>query len=261
MTGITPLASDRYHTADGARSSLRAIAPSLFFYMDMVQIVFSASRAAKRGRYGTPEWAASSVGILRALERVGCRVTAEGIGNIARLDSPCVFIGNHMSTLETFVLPCLIAPFREVTFVVKQSLVEYPVFKHVMRSRDPVTVGRVNPREDLRAVLEEGCDRIRRGISVIVFPQTTRRVDLDPAQFNSIGIKLAKKAGVPVIPLALKTDAWGNGTAFKDFGKIRPERPVRFSFGEALTVQGNGAAEHDAVIDFVSGRLRAWSGD
>jgi 1-acyl-sn-glycerol-3-phosphate acyltransferase len=40
-----------------------------------------------------------------------------------------------MSTLETFVLPYLIAPHRPMTFVVKKSLVEYPVFKHVMRAR------------------------------------------------------------------------------------------------------------------------------
>jgi len=37
------------------------------------------------------------------------------------LPSACVFIGNHMSILETFVLPCLIQPHRDVTFVVKES--------------------------------------------------------------------------------------------------------------------------------------------
>lgn len=36
---------------------------------------------------------------------------------------PVVFVSNHMSTLETFVFPCIIAPVMKVTFVVKDSLV------------------------------------------------------------------------------------------------------------------------------------------
>jgi len=38
-----------------------------------------------------------------------------------------------------------------------------------------------------------------------------RTVAFDPALFTSIGVKLAQRAGVPVVPLALLTDAWGNG--------------------------------------------------
>ena len=49
--------------------------------------------------------------------------------NIARDPAPVVFIGNHMSTLETMVLPGLIAPHREVTFVVKESLVKPSAFR------------------------------------------------------------------------------------------------------------------------------------
>jgi hypothetical protein len=35
-----------------------------------------------------------------------------------------------------------------------KSLVDFLIFKHIMRSRDSITVGRTNPRDDLSAVLE-----------------------------------------------------------------------------------------------------------
>ena len=96
---------------------------------------------------------------------------------------------------------------------------------------------------------------------MIVFPQTTRRPVFDPAQFNSIGVKLARRAGVPVIPLAVKTDAWGLGWPLKDLGKIDPSRTVRFSFGDPLTVTGTGKEEHEEVVRFITDKLDSWSGE
>ena len=233
--------------------------PSLGFYRRMAAIVFRASSLAKRGRYGDIEWSESSFAIMKALEHVGVVFEVTGADHFINLEVPCVFIGNHMSALETFVLPCIIEPFKDVTFVVKQSLIDYPVFRHVMRSRYPIVVSRTNPREDLKAVLEGGTERLKAGRSVIIFPQTTRTPAFDPAEFNTIGIKLAKKAGVPVIPIALKTYAWGNGKHLKDFGRIDPSQKVWFAFGEPLAITGNGAAEHRKIIGFISTSLKAWN--
>ena len=163
-----------------------------------------------------------------------------------------------MSTLETFILPTLIAPFKDTTFVVKQSLVDYPVFKHIMRTRDPITVGRTNPREDLKAVLEGGAARLQAGMSVIIFPQTTRTSVFDPEQFNTIGVKLAKKAGVPIVPIALKTDAWGNGALLKDYGRIDPSKKVYFAFGKPLQIKDRGTEEQHKIVEFIAGKLKKW---
>ena len=175
------------------------------------------------------------------------------------LESSCVFVSNHMSILETFVLPCLIQPYRDVTFVVKESLLSFPFFKHVMRNRNPIVVGRANPREDLRTVLEEGQNRLDANISVIIFPQTTRSNNFDAKQFNSLGVKLAKRSNVPVIPVALKTDAWGVGHRFKDFGKIRPAKSVHIAFGDQMLVQGSGKEEHKFIVDFIAEKLDSYS--
>ena len=249
-----------YRTPSAKPSLAARLAPSLLFYGDILSIVFRASRRAKRGAYGDAEWAASSMETLRALERVGGSIEVTGTDLFRSLDGPCVFIGNHMSTLETFVLPILIQPFKRVTFVVKQSLVDYPVFKYVMRSRDPITVGRVNPREDLKAVLEGGEAKLRSGTSLVIFPQTTRSDSFDPVHFNTIGVKLAKRAGVPVVPVALLTDAWGNGSILKDFGRVDPSKQVHFAFGDPMTIQGRGDEEHQKIVDFITARLNEWGG-
>jgi 1-acyl-sn-glycerol-3-phosphate acyltransferase len=232
--------------------------PVFTFYPQAFRIVWINGRRALKGCYDGRDWANSSLDILHALENVGVRFGITGMDNIRRHEGPVVFIGNHMSTLETFVLPCIIQPVKEATFIVKQALVTMPVFGPVMRSRDPVVVGRVNPREDLRTVLEEGSKKLAAGRSIVVFPQSTRSLDFKPDEFNTLGIKLALKAGVPVVPIALKTDAWGVGKIMKDFGRIDRNKKVHFAFGSPMEIKGRGAEEHRDIIAFIQENLARW---
>lgn len=229
--------------------------PTPVFYLKLLKIVREAGRKARRGEYTGEDWIRSSRRTLEALESVGVRVTIEGTGNFTSLNSPCVFAGNHMSVLETFVLPSIIQPHREVTFVVKEELLGYPAFGPVLASRNPIAVSRKDPRKDLKTVLGEGAKRLGAGISLIVFPQNTRMTVFDPARFNSLGVKLARRAGVPVVPFALRTDAWGTGRRLRDFGKISPEIPVRFSFGEPIPVRDGEKTAQGELVGFISRRL------
>jgi 1-acyl-sn-glycerol-3-phosphate acyltransferase len=249
---------DSYHSPDQPTPWLARRYPPLVFYAKIAVIIYKASRLAKKGLYTNEQWIKSSIDVIKALESVGGRFEFQNLAVLRQLESPCVFVGNHMSILETFVLPSLIRPYRAVTFVIKESLIAYPFFKHVMRSRNPIVVGRANPREDLRTVLEEGQNRLNDNISVVIFPQTTRSVSFEPSKFNSLGVKLAKRGKVPVVPVALKTDAWGIGSKFKDIGEIRPDKTVHICFGEPLPVQGSGKEEHKIVMDFISNNLDAW---
>src|SRR5690606_6922971 len=140
---------------------------------------------AKRGRYDDAQWIASSLATGRAVEKVGGQITIENTAAIAKLPGPAVIVGNHMSTLETFLLACVVFPYRPLTFVVKRQWITTPVFGHVMRSRNPIVVGRENPRDDLRVMLEEGEARLRAGMTVAVFPQRTRSATWRPDEFNS----------------------------------------------------------------------------
>lgn len=242
---------NRYQSPEQPAPWLARSNPTAVFYSKALMIVLQASRLSKKGTYTNDCWIQSSLNTIKALESVGGRFDIQNLDVLRKLESACVFVSNHMSVLETFVLPCLIQPYRDVTFVIKESLLSFPFFKHVMRSRNPIVVGRANPREDLRTVLEEGHNRLNANISVVIFPQTTRSIDFDPQKFNSLGVKLAKRSEVPVIPVALKTDAWGIGRRFKDLGKIRPAKSVRITFGDPMMVRGSGKEAHKFIVDFI----------
>jgi 1-acyl-sn-glycerol-3-phosphate acyltransferase len=247
-----------YHSRNAPVGAFARHFPTVALYWRFLPVVFRASAKAKKHLYDGAAWCRSSFNTMRALEKVGCRFDITGLQHIARLSAPCVVVANHMSILETTILPALMRPHGKMTFVIKQSLLEYPVFKHVMHSRRPIVVNRVNPRQDLKTVLQGGLDRLRRGISIVVFPQTTRTQSFEPASFNSIGVKLALKANAPVVPLALDTAAWNNGKWIKEFGKIDPRRMIRFSFGPPMTAQGRGSSQHKAVLDYIKTKLDGW---
>ncbi len=251
-----------YHTPERKIGPLSRLFPSLSFYSRLIEIVWRDSRKVKQGIYDSAAWQDGSGRTIKALEMSGCRLDVTGMGNLKGIDRPCIFIGNHMSSLETFALPSLIMPHGfDLSYVVKRSLVDYPVFGDLVRARDPVVVDRVNPREDLKTVMEEGARRLEQGRSLVIFPQHTRSVDFDPKQFNSIGIKLAKRTGAIVVPVALLTWAWSAGKMIKDFGPIVPSRTVHFAFGEPMEVAGKGQEEQKRIVDFIQKNLDKWRGD
>ena len=92
---------------------------------------------------------------------------------------------------------------------------------------------------------------LKKGISIIIFPQSTRSLEFKPEDFNSLGVKLAKKAGVEVVPVAIRTDYWGNGKWIKELGPIDRHKPINIKFGEPFGIQGNGKEENQKIIDFI----------
>jgi 1-acyl-sn-glycerol-3-phosphate acyltransferase len=83
-------------------------------------------------------------------------------------------------------------------------------------------------------------------------------VVFDSKKFNTLGVKLAKRCNVPVVPFALKTDAWGLGRRLKDFGRICPEKTVHIHFGAPMKIQGSGKEEHNIVVEFIEKNLAGW---
>ena len=231
--------------------------PSLRFYISLAGIMYRAGRIASAGNYDAARWVYDSFLVGRLLERIGVPITIEGVEHLD-LEGPCVFEANHMSTLETFFLPCIIQPRKDVTFVVKKSLLEYPCLGPVLASREPLALGRSNPREDLAVVLEGGMKHLSAGRSIIIFSQGSRKPEVKPEDFNSLGVKLARKANVPVIPIALKTDAWGEGSLIKAMGWIKPALPVHVRFGAPVEIHGPGKEEHASIVNFIKSSFDEW---
>lgn len=256
--------SDDYHTPQKDTLSIIAkmrLDSGFYFTFKYALIVLRTRKEAIRKVYDTKAWTDSSFEILRFIENAGGIFHITGMENITRPQGSVLFISNHMSTLETMILPSIIGPHKELTFVVKESLVKHPLFGDVMRSRNPIVVGRNDPRKDLEAVMNGGVDLLHNGISIVIFPQSTRSVEFKPEEFNSLGVKLAKKAGVEVVPIALKTDFWGNGKLIKELGPLDHNKQIHIKFGEPMKVSGNGKEENQRIIDFIQSSLKEWNAE
>lgn len=254
---------DSYHTMENTPRFFldRLILNTrLFFMCKYCSIVLKSRGIAVKGHYDTEAWVSSSYEVFKLIEGCGGRFHITGLENLHKCKGPVVFISNHMSTLETMVFPCLIAPFMNVTYVVKDSLVEHPFFGPIMRARNPIVVSRKDSRADLQIVMKKGQELLADGVSIIVFPQNTRTVEFVPKEFNSLGVKLASKAKVQVVPIAIKTDFWENGKYLKDLGPINRSRPIHMAFGEPLSITGLGKEENKLVIEFISNHLDKWNG-
>lgn len=252
-----------YHTPANQKRKIGDIlsfGTSIYFNFHFLRVVLRNRKMALRGDYDTKQWAKSSHDILKFLEHCSGKFHIEGFEHVdAVKDEPVVFISNHMGTLETMVFPCLIAPVKEVVFVVKESLTQNKIFGPIMRARTPIAVGRNDSRQDLMKVMSEGKEFLSKGTSIIIFPQATRTVEFSPEKFNSLGIKLAQKNKVKVIPMAIKTDFWANGKKAKDLGHLKRNEPIHIKFGEPLSVTGNGKEQHQYCIDFIQKHLKKWN--
>lgn len=234
---------------------------TFIFYARIALAFLKEGLAGRRGTITHERWLRASLSCVKAVESAGGRLNVSGLEGLASHKGPLVLIANHMSILETVILPSLILPYNDVTFIIKDELRHYPVIGWVMQALDFIAVHRQNPREDLKVVLNEGQRRIQNGCSVVVFPQATRSTMFDVKAFNTLGVKLARKSGVPVIPVALKTDFHGTGRWLKDIGPIHSEKPIYFKFGNPLPVIGSGQTTHQNVVEFITENLKSWGAE
>ncbi len=230
------------------------------YYIRLLYTLFHASFPARRGSLDNAKWAMYSYRVLRVVESVGGNVNIAGLESVSDQQGPVVYIGNHMSLAETLILPGIALAFNRVNFVIKEELRHYPVLGSIFRALGLIAVSRKNPREDFKVVLREGHKFISNGGSVIIFPQATRSVEFDVQAFNTLGVKLASRAGVPVVPVAIKTDFHGNGKLIKDMGPLDLSKMLYFKFGEPMAVAGKGREAHQYVVEFISENLKAWGG-
>ena len=208
----------------------------------------------------TELWARCCFKTVQKSEKFGIKVTADGWENRNGYKGPVVYLCNHMSTLETIMLPPVLLTYGPFNVFVKASLSRLPALKRAAAHMGLIPLGRRSPREDLMQVFNEGVARIREGSSVLIFPQGSREKVFSRKLYSSIGAKLAEKAGVPVIPIAVKTDCEptrpdGKGW-LKDFGTVDPKKEIRLRCGPPIA--GTAKEMHQKVFDWIKAQLEEW---
>lgn len=259
---FNPFPGDSYDTPEDTKRALgdRLLLGSRFsFYFRNFYIFAKSGKEARHESFTGEPQTRNSLENFRLVEKCGGRIHLSGLNNIDSANRSAVIIGNHMSLLETAVMHAFLRPRTDFCFVIKKSLLDVPFFGNIMRRLDCIAVSRTNPRDDFKTVMEEGKKQLDANRSVVVFPQSTRSAVFDESLFNTIGVKLARYANAPIIPMALRTDFLESGKLIKDMGPVRRERPVHFTFGEVIrNVSGSGREEQQKIVDFIKGNLREW---
>ena len=249
----------RYSSAaDGGEPAVFAGRFDAYFYQGLASVVWHCSARARRGELDSYWWGYWSMEMIRLIERCGGQVEIDMPATEMQAGKPFVVAANHMSLLETTILPAVLLPLGPLAVVVKDSLLEYPVFRHTMRATRPISVGRKDPRSDLKTVLQDGSAALQEGRNVLIFPQATRDAVFRPAVFNSLGAKLAERNKRPLVPMALKTDFMGLGRIFKDIGRLDRSQTVRLSCSAPLPPEQGHRAVHAAAKAGISAMLGEW---
>lgn len=230
------------------------------FFSRFIRQVFRVRKNVLKGK-GLDYVYENSAIVIRMCEEFGARIHIEGIDNLRNAPGAVVIAANHQSTLETLMLPSVLGSFMPHTYVVKKSLSDGFIFGPIMKLFGPIGLerNRKEPRADLDKVMKVGGEALANGKSVVIFPQGTRCMNFDPAGFNSIAVKLAKRAGVSVIPCAVKTDFWENGRVVSTVGNLWPERTVHLAFGEAVAIEGAGKKEQARIVEFIEKKYKGWT--
>ena len=141
----------------------------------------------------------------RGLARVSrwCRWGCRRLGLQVHVDGTppnehCLYIANHRTYLDIPVLTSVLG----ATFLGRGDVAGWPLIGSIARLTDAVLVRRDDTRDRGRAAM-----RIARRLettSVVVFAEGTTTGDRLPGNFHTGIFRLARRLGVPVVPVSLR---------------------------------------------------------
>src|SRR5919106_736279 len=122
-----------------------------------------------------------------------------------------VFVSNHRSYLDTATL--FVYTGRRIGLLAKKELLKVPVLGVGMGFVNVMAIDRTN-RESAIRTTEAAAQRIKSGVSFAVFVEGTRAKPGELLPFKKGAFYMARQAGVPVVPVAIKNSdvLMGKGT-------------------------------------------------
>ena len=150
---------------------------------------------------------------------VSCRIKVEVIGQENLPTEPCVIVSNHQGQWETYSMQYL---FHPMCTLLKKELLYIPLWGWAMKMLNPIAINRSKPKEAILQTLEEGSNRLKNGMYVLLFPEGTRVKAGMVGKYARSSFELAKRNGVMVLPLCHNSgDCWPAHKFIKNPGKIK----------------------------------------
>ncbi|MCP4678449.1 MAG: 1-acyl-sn-glycerol-3-phosphate acyltransferase [Deltaproteobacteria bacterium] len=144
---------------------------------------------------------------------------------------PYVICSNHQSQID---IPLLVAALPTgIRFLAKRVLFYIPIFGWMLAIARFIPVDRGNIVKARRSIIK-GAKRIKKGPSLLVFPEGTRTCDGEVHPFKSGAFIMGIQASVPVMPVAIR------GTyniISKHHMKVRPGA-VEIIIGKPISTEG-----------------------
>jgi 1-acyl-sn-glycerol-3-phosphate acyltransferase len=133
-----------------------------------------------------------------------------------------VIISNHQSILDILLVNCLRYRFKWVS---KIENLKMPVLGWYLRMADYIIINRGN-QESKEEMMERSFQCLKRGTSIMMFPEGTRSVDKEIGFFKRGAFQLAIQANKPILPVLL------DGS-----GGVLPKHGFIFSTGHEIRIK------------------------
>lgn len=148
----------------------------------------------------------------------GVRVKVKGL-ELLDPKQPYVFVSNHRSYLDTAAM--FVFTGRRIGLLAKKELLKVPVLGVGMGFVNVMAIDRTN-RESAIRTTEAAAQRIQSGVSFAVFVEGTRAMPGELLPFKKGAFYMARQAGVPVVPVAIRNSdvLMGKGTGEARAGTI-----------------------------------------
>jgi len=163
----------------------------------------------------------------------GIRYTIEGKENIP--DEACVVVANHQSSWETFFLQ---PHFYPQSVAIKKELFYIPFMGLIMRACKPIIIDRSKKQNALKQLLQQGKERIKEGINVLIFPEGTRVKPGERKEHFAGGSMMAIQSGAPILPVVHNAALYWPKGSFKKFPGT-----ITVKIAKAIPTEGRNAKE------------------
>ncbi|MGE0607321.1 MAG: lysophospholipid acyltransferase family protein [Pirellulales bacterium] len=158
-----------------------------------------------------------------------------------------LILSNHQSHIDPPLLGLCID--RRINYLARDTLFRFPPFRWLINSLDAIPID----REGLGlAGLKETLKRLKRGELVLIFPEGTRSPDGEVAPLKPGFSALARRAGVPLLPVAIDGayQAWPRQQKYPGRGVIHVQ------FGPPLWPEELDQYDERELVEEVERRIR-----